>query len=145
MLMLVVLIIDSFNNSSWVCPVCVEQFSRLWVHSSERDGTVPVLMQFVFSRGKTDKKTLQILVLSAVKEIKQGDRVWLETPSNNSRTAHLLCPKHCFSALTHLYMSACTIYMDLYYSTCFTNIDSPNPQRSYKVDVIIISNLQMKK
>lgn len=45
------------------------------MHSSERDGTVPVLMQFVFSRGKTDKKTLQILVLSAVKEIKQGDRV----------------------------------------------------------------------
>lgn len=38
-----------------------------------------------------------------MKEIKQGDRVWLGTTTDNSHTKHLLCPKHYFSALTHLY------------------------------------------
>lgn len=54
---------------------------------------------------------------------------------------HLLCTKHCFSVLTHLCMGACPIKVDLYFSKCFANIDSSNPQQSYKLDVIIISNL----
>lgn len=56
MLMLLVLIINSFSNIPWVCHLYAEQSSRLCMYSTERDETVPVLKQFMFLRGNTDNR-----------------------------------------------------------------------------------------